>query len=732
LEVVKLDYEALKKNSKLNFRLTVFLLLPIIAAVCGMLWNTSKMLDAIAENVNKQEDTRSWQAAHSAIYSVQKRLEGLVADNAHWDDAVANTYGQFKEDWVSATWGVPTGDKIYDAMFIVDQNGETLTGYRYGKKITISAEAYFGQSFKNFIVKPKVKGSPYEAIGSLVKTEYGIAMVAAGPILPYYGDSGFKRKDYLTFILVKDIKVADARELGAAFILDNFAVATLETNVKDGRIITDRWGKLVAQVSWRPTNPGKAARDASLLASLVGIIALLVVMCPMAYVHLGTLRKMQLSESEAHISARHDSLTGIPNRVHLIEVANQKIPFADDSDNELALAFIDLDWFKAVNDSYGHEIGDTLITLVAKSFVRIAKDSAEVVRLGGDEFALLVCGKDAMETAKRLANVVLDYLRTPIEIDGRSINIGASIGLASCTTSEVELFEFLRRADIAMYDAKKNGRNRWSIFNSQLDEIRNMDLEIVQEMRNIIERDQMDIAYQPFVCSMSNVVVGVEALARWPRNSKQSLTPDKFIKLAEQHGLIDTLGMKILEKALTDLANWHELKVAVNFSPLQFQRPDLVSQIVAIANKSKFDLRRLEVELTESVLVQNSERVQKHIRDLQSYGIVVALDDFGTGYASVGYLQKFSFDKVKLDRSLTQSLSKGDQTRNIVHGTVLIAKGLSADVVAEGVETEHDANLMRLAGCKLLQGYYFGKPQNMASLKQTLIEAEGKRIPVSA
>ena len=311
-------------------------------------------------------------------------------------------------------------------------------------------------------------------------------------------------------------------------------------------------------------------------------------------------------------------------------------------------------------------------------------------------------------------------MQQPFDLQGRIVGIGASIGLANCVDPLTDVSEFMRQADIAMYDAKENGRNRWRKFNAELDVERSDDLSIVAELRNILDQDQLEVAYQPFVSSRDRQILGVEALARWPQSSLRELDPDRFIPIAEQHGLIDKLGMAVLRKACLDMSGWRDLKVAVNFSPLQIRRASLISDIQAIVAECKFDLNRLEVEFTESVLIQNPDRAKIVIAQLQALGITVALDDFGTGYASVGYLHRFAFDKIKLDRSLTQSLSRGTMTQNIVQGTVLIAKGLSADVIAEGVETEEDANLMRLAGCELLQGYYFGKPQPVAVLNDVL------------
>ena len=726
------DAKSLKNISKLNLRLLAIIMLPIIVAAASMMWSMTHMLDAIATNVNKQEDIRSWQAANSAIYSVQKKLEGIVTDNAHWDDVVPNIYDQINYKWIYDTWGAATSDTNYDASFIVDANGQDIAAYRKGVKLNSSAQNYFGAQLQKFLAAMPHDSTTFRVVGSLVQTKAGLAMAAAAPILPYSEGLTIPAEKPRYFFIVRDLDDSLVSELGGAFILSNLKISSLESVKNDGRTLSDRWGNPVAKISWVPSNPGKAARDSSYYAAILSLLALLAVMGPLALVHLSTLKKMATDEKEAYQSARKDNLSGLPNRLHLIEETNKKLPFADAHANELALAFIDLDGFKAVNDAYGHDIGDALIRVVAEGLQFIAKDTAIVARLGGDEFAFFVSGIGAGEKAQALADHVLKFVHEPFDILGRIVSIGASIGIACCIKPNLELSEFMRQADIAMYDAKENGRNRWRKFNAELDVERSEDLSIVSELRQILDHDQLEVAYQPFVSSRDRQILGVEALARWPQSSLRSLGPDRFIPIAEQHGLIDKLGMVVFRKACRDMSNWRDLKVAVNFSPLQIKRVSFISDIQAVAAEFNFDLKRLEVEFTESVLIQNPDRAKIVISQLQALGITVALDDFGTGYASVGYLHRFAFDKIKLDRSLTQSLSRGGMIQNIVQGTVLIAKGLSADVIAEGVETEEDANLMRLAGCELLQGYYFGKPQSVTVLNNVLQGHPTKPKTVSA
>jgi EAL domain-containing protein (putative c-di-GMP-specific phosphodiesterase class I) len=275
-----------------------------------------------------------------------------------------------------------------------------------------------------------------------------------------------------------------------------------------------------------------------------------------------------------------------------------------------------------------------------------------------------------------------------------------------------------------MYDAKESGRNRWRRFDAALDVKRSEDVVIANDIRAFIDRGVFEVAYQPIVDSRSRTIIGVEALARWPKSSQRDIAPDHFILVAEEHGLIEGLGSLILQIACHGMAQymarWQDLRLAVNISPSQINNPNFVADVNRIVSEHSIPLTRLDVEFTESVLIGNPKRAKEVVQELKDSGVTVTLDDFGRGYASVGCLREYAFDKIKLDRSLTRSISKNVAAQQIVHGTILIAKALSARIIAEGVESEEEAQLMRLAGCQQLQGYYFGQPQTARDMGKLL------------
>jgi diguanylate cyclase (GGDEF)-like protein len=463
--------------------------------------------------------------------------------------------------------------------------------------------------------------------------------------------------------------------------------------------------------------------SATAMALLLGVAASAL---PLASALFGARRVNALYASAVVDAAIHDPLSGLPNRGAFADAVTASLSGA--SSRQAALVYVDLDGFKSINDNYDHETGDTLLRAVAGGFAALAGEAIMVARLGGDEFAFLVTGTNVRTRAEALAIHVLAFVKEPFDIGGKEAVIGASVGLASCEDGGIDASELMRRTEAAMRDAKSHGHNLRRWFDADLDAKKNEDMEIAREMRSFIAHGAFEVEYQPIVDSGTRHIDGVEALARWPKASARRLAPDRFIPIAEEHGLIGDLGNLILAKACRDLLQWQDLKLSVNVSPVQLNNRAFTKTIERIVKQSGFPLTRLEVEFTETALIRNTERAREVIDELHARGVTVALDDFGTGFASVGYLRTFRFDKVKLDKSLTQSILTNTAAQKVVQGTVLIAGGLSAAIIAEGIETEEEAQLLRLSGCQQLQGHYFGRPQP-ANMLYTMVpqDAEPRR-----
>ena len=698
----------------------VFLLvaLPLAVAAIFMQLSTSSMLSGISDSVNQRDQERNWQVIQSAFGAANERLRGTVVDNAHWDDAALNSYGKIDPQWMFDTWGVATTDVNYDTIVLVDADGNQLTAFHNGEPLNIVPAQYFGDTFVHMLQDVNMAGTHFSAIASLAKTPDGIASVAIAPVLPINDDIKLPqpRPNFLLFARHMSASTLDA--LSKQYVIENLTLGKPGITAKSSGQISDNYGQPVATAMWTAMNPGDEARKSYSTGALNAILALIATMLPISTFLSRTMKRLELNERRAKESARIDLLSGLPNRMRLLEDLTAHLASA--KSGELALAYIDLDGFKSVNDTFDHATGDKLLCLVSNGLSRIIGNRGLLARLGGDEFAFLMSGPDIQAKALSVANEISRFVQHPFKIAGKTISIGASIGIALNEKADVEAAEFMRRADIAMYTAKDAGRNGIRLFDTGLDNRRNETLQIAEELTKHLSQKEFGLVYQPIVKAGTREIQCVEMLARWPIASDSSIPPDRFIPVAEEHGLIDELGMLLLNKAMSDLATMPGVCLAVNLSAAQLNNLELVNQFRKAATLNNFDLSRLEVEFTESVMISNPQRIREVIAEFNSCGVQVALDDFGAGYASVGYLRQFAFNKIKLDRSLTQQIEKDPDLQRIVQGTILIAKGLSACVVAEGIETESEAKLMYLAGCTQLQGYYFGRPKPVAELRTRL------------
>lgn len=674
-----------------------------------MIWNTSRMLEGIATSVNTQEEHYAWQAVQSAFSANQQHLANLVTANAYSSETFKNTSIKLDRGWTANTWGLATYEVNYDTVYVVDEQGKPIVAYHDGADFNVPPEVYFGTSFQKLIAALPKDGFTFLTEHTLAATKNGLAMVAAGPILPNGGRISAANPARLFLVFSKSVTPAMLADVGRQYHIDDLAVVPIsEAKGDDSRWLTDNWGRPVADVVWRNSAPGDTARRMYSNTALFSVLMLLGAMLPLSIAHASTLLRLKRNEAEAIELARTDKLSGLPNRLFFTDELARLLKGA--ANQQLALCFIDLDDFKSVNDAYDHEAGDRLIIAVAAGISALLQPGDTLGRLGGDEFAALCVGENAKQRAETLANQILHFVREPFNLDGRIANIGASIGIALNEAGLSDPAELMRRADLAMYEAKNSGRNRLRVFDSSLDARRAEDLAVSAELKVHIANRAFNIVYQPIVDAKTRRVTGLEALARWPHNSTRTVPPERFVKIAEEHGLIDALGEAILRTAMSDARHWHDLKLALNISPVQINNRGLLQTIVRAADELGFPLARLEIELTENVLIRSKERARTFVKGLRDRGVTVSLDDFGTGYASVGYLLDYGFNRIKIDRSITQMVLSDASAQKIVQGTVLIARGLSTGITAEGIESEDQARIMHLAGCGELQGFHFGGP----------------------
>lgn len=448
--------------------------------------------------------------------------------------------------------------------------------------------------------------------------------------------------------------------------------------------------------------------------------------------------------------ALYDSLTGLPNRQRYHERLEKAIKRVHWTGELVAICFIDLDGFKRVNDSLGHRAGDELLMQVARRILGVVrssdwvgKPSAEegegevsVSRIGGDEFTVLLNGIGVDQDAGRVARRILHVLRQPFTLDRHEVRVTASIGIAICPLDGADVETLLRNADTAMYSAKNNGRNGYQFYSSAMNEQAERKFDIERRLRRAIAAGEFSLCFQPIRETATGEIRAAEVLIRWQDPDEGPIAPSEFIPIAEDTGLMVPIGSWVLRAACEQARLWQRsgfrrIRITVNVSGQQLQQPDFVETVRSALRDSGLDPLQLELEITESTILQESEATDRACRELHELGVQIALDDFGTGYSSLASLRRIHIDRVKIDRSFVVRISDGPDDRAVTAAIVAMAHHLSLAVVGEGVETLEQAQALSALGCDELQGYLFSPPLSAAELERFLTRAKEDGTQVS-
>ncbi|RXH04130.1 EAL domain-containing protein [Bradyrhizobium vignae] len=432
------------------------------------------------------------------------------------------------------------------------------------------------------------------------------------------------------------------------------------------------------------------------------------------------------AEARLAFMAQHDGLTGLPNRSLLRQQMDEMLLHTRRSAEKVALLILGLDNFKAVNDTLGHGVGDKLLRGVAKRLRSTLREEDALARLNSDEFAVLQSGLARPEDAVGLAKRLLEAIADPYLLDGHSVVIGASIGIAMAPGDGDDPEKLLKSADMALSRAKADARGTFAFFEAALDAKAQSRRKIEVELRDAIQNDVLRPYYQPLIDLQSGRITGFEALVRWPHAERGMVSPAEFIPVAEDTGLINPLGGLMLRRACLDAAAWpDDVRVAVNLSPLQFRSGNLLSMVTDALKHSGLPPRRLELEITETLLLEKSAQVLATLHALRALGVRISMDDFGTGYSSLSYLRSFPFDKIKIDQSFVRDLAANREAQAIIRSIVSLGKGLGVTITAEGVETEAELSCLRAEGCHEGQGFLFSKARPNAEIISLLAAQRG-------
>ena len=438
--------------------------------------------------------------------------------------------------------------------------------------------------------------------------------------------------------------------------------------------------------------------------------------------------RLEMEQRLIHL-ANYDALTQLANRANFHDNLSRALTRAVRLKSTVVLLLLDLDRFKQVNDSLGHDIGDELLQEVAKRLKSILRESDIAARLGGDEFAILIEECQSSIDAEQLAKKIVTLIAKPFLIKDKEISVETSIGLSRSVHGKTDKTTLIKWADLALYEAKSAGRNCYQLFVPAMSEHAQKTAKIQNKLRGIIERDELDVYYQGQFCLEKNRFIGFEALVRWPKlaSGEIQISPAEFIPIAEQSHLIHEVGYQVLMKACAVLQSWQKsadtqhLTLSVNLSAKQLNAHDFLDQLENILCQFEFPFKKLTFELTESAFLNNSDYVIKTIQRLKSMGFSLALDDFGTGYSSLNYLQNLPFDIIKIDRGFIQRLGFCKKTSALVQAIMTIAKAFNMDVVAEGVENEVQLACIKKLKCQKVQGFYYSKPIPKEQIKALLL-----------
>ncbi|HEV7873085.1 MAG TPA: EAL domain-containing protein [Enterovirga sp.] len=434
------------------------------------------------------------------------------------------------------------------------------------------------------------------------------------------------------------------------------------------------------------------------------------------------------SEAEIQYLAHHDALTGLANRVLFRKELERALATrARNAGLELAVLFLDLDGFKGVNDTLGHSIGDGLLKAITNRLQDVIGETDKIARLGGDEFAILQVGQEQPGSAANLAGRIIQAIGAPCLVDGHQVVVGGSIGITVVADGHTDPDQLLKSADLAMYRAKADGRGTYRFFEPEMDAQAQARRSLEIDLRQAMLEGAFELYYQPIVNLAAKRASGCEALLRWKHPERGFVSPAEFIPVAEETGLIVQIGDWALRQACTEAASWPDgMRVAVNLSPVQFKSGNVVASVVSALAASGLPAARLEVEVTESVLLEKTEENLSILRNLHELGVRISLDDFGTGYSSLSYLQSFRFDKIKIDRSFVRDLRTDSDNIAIVRAIAGLGTSFGVTTTAEGVETEEELRCIEQEGCTEVQGYFYSPPKPAAELPEILARIQSR------
>ncbi len=691
----------------------------VVVAVCalvGSLWVWADQADMLSR-------TREENLVRQGLDQMADDHSLLMTPITIWNQAVESTAVKYDKTWVTNNIGTYFQDYLkFESNVLLDAEGKVRFAYRDGKEVDPSVFSGVLAQTQGVVQGLRTrheermkahKGYDTDSnhSGKLIAVDGHIYVMGASLLLPDKVSSPLLKYKPFAAVGTHELKQSELTALSQRYLVSNIRLLKIgETSARGDATVTfrDNSGKVLAQLSWVPDAPGKTLFIRTLGPVLMISLGLGLVALVLLHQSQKAAQSLIASEAKAKHMALHDSLTGLPNRTLFADRLEQACERMKRQGGQVAVMCIGLDRFKDVNDTLGHLAGDELIRHNASKIGGMIRACDTVARLGGDEFVIIQTDTDGSSSAS-LAKRVLEGLTGVVNLESGQVFSSCSIGVTLLGDGEIEPAEALRQADLALYRAKDSGRGQYAFFEVEMDATIKLRKTLETGLREAIHVEGLDVVYQPQVDHFGNIV-GVEALCRWTHPSRGPVSPGYFIPLAEECGLMNDLGTFVMRRAMQDARRWPGLKVAVNVSATQLRNPNFITQLKGLLEETRTPAAQIEIEITEGVLLNDDHTTQIMLRDLRHLGFSIALDDFGTGYSSLGYLSRYPVDKIKIDRSFVSNLGVDPEAEAVIRAIVKLSKALNLNIVAEGVETRAQKNILRQAGCNIIQGFLYSRP----------------------
>ena len=706
----------------------LLLVLTAVGVLAFVIWSAQ----GVDQRALLREQTLAARAVDRQIAEIPRAQESV----ALWDDAVEFTRNNFDKEWLDSNLGVWMHDYYgFDAVAVLSDVNEPIYTMVDGQAPAAEAFQSAWPAIAPLVaeIREKIAAGALDAFASGDAYPYALdiktidgkpAIVSAMPITTQTGQlSQAPGTEYL-HVAVDYLDEDFAAALSGNYHFEGARFATTATTDSDRASypLFDSAGRLVTLFEWQPHRPGGELLNQTGPILAIGFLVSAILVFALVSRLWRSSSSLEAERVAIKHQANHDALTGLPNRTLFDTQLARDLGDRRSGRPGVALLILDLDRFKQVNDTLGHNAGDALICAVGQRLKEFIGPADIVARFGGDEFAIIHLCREGLKGPMKLAEAIIEAVAKPFDVSGGEAFVGASIGVAVAAKEDHDPRELTRKADIALYEAKARGRNRAvqyeEVMSAQLHDRHTVEA----ELREALKRDdQLSVAFQPLF-ENSGELVGVEALARWRHPTLGQVSPARFIPIAESAGLIEALGEYVLRQACALGARWPGRRIAVNISPAQLRNPRFAERVFDLMVETAMRPSDLELEITEGILLDNEGPALETIAAFRDAGIRIALDDFGTGYSSLNYLKRYPVDSIKIDRSFVAQLVSNSPSAAIVQAMVTLAHALNIDVTAEGVETHEQMTILKSMGCNLFQGFLLAAP-----VEEQVIEARFRR-----